>query len=252
MLILVTNDDGVRSLGIRALATAMRDVGDVVVVAPDRNRSAVGHSVTLDHPVRAEEFKPGVFAVDGTPTDCVNLAVRCLLDRRPDLVVSGINRGSNLGDDVTYSGTVCAALEASLLGIPSFAVSLDSTEFNRDDLDNAAGYSASLARRVVASGLSHNTFLNVNVPSGLCSGVALTHQGKRCYGADVVRNRDPQGRNYYWLASSDIGFEDIPGSDCNAVAQGLISVTPLRTIMTDDASREQIYTWLPGHAGEDL
>lgn len=249
MLILVTNDDGVRSPGLIALAAAMNEIGRAVVVAPDRNRSAVGHALTLDHPLRAEEIKPDVFAVDGTPTDCVNLGVHGLIREQPDLVVSGINRGSNLGEDITYSGTVCAALEASLMGLPAFAVSLDASVFKQEDLDAAASYAAVLAQKILQTGLPGETFLNVNIPSGPCSGVELTRQGKRRYGDEVICNRDPRGRSYYWIGGSELGFEDIPGSDCNAVAAGKISVTPLKSNMTHETSYQELSRWTWSAAG---
>ncbi len=243
MLILVTNDDGVRSPGLRSLASALGELGRVVVVAPDRNRSAVGHALTLEHPLRAEEIKPQVFAVDGTPTDCVNLGIHGLLSRRPDLVVSGINRGSNMGDDISYSGTVCAALEATLMGLPAFAVSLDADRFSSENLVQATSFAKKLAARIIDNGLPEETFLNVNIPAGPCSGVQLTRQGKRHYGDSVVTSQDPRGRNYYWLGGSEVGFEDIPGSDCNALQQGAISVTPLRTNMTNEKTYAEMERW---------
>jgi len=243
VLILVTNDDGVHSAGLRFLSLALSDLGQVVVVAPDRNRSAVGHALTLDHPLRAEEIKPQVFAVDGTPTDCINLGVHGLLGQRPDLVVSGINRGSNVGDDITYSGTVCAALEATLMGLPAFAVSLDTKHFNDKDLGLAADFSKSLAEKIRINGLPEETFLNVNIPSGACAGVQLTRQGRRRYEDSVISNQDPRGRKYYWLGGADVGFEDIPGSDCNALQQGFISVTPLQTNMTNEKTYAEMDRW---------
>ncbi len=243
VLILVTNDDGIRSSGIRILAQALADLGRVVVVAPDRNRSAVGHALTLEHPLRAEEIKPDVFAVDGTPTDCVNLGIYGLLRETPDLVVSGINRGSNLGDDITYSGTVCAAMEASLMGLPAFAVSLDSLKFQADDLALAAKFSRQLAETVLCDGLPPDTFLNVNIPAGGCRGVRLTRQGKRQYGDAVVTSQDPRGRKYYWIGGGEVGFQSIPGSDCNALHDQLISVTPLHTNLTNDKSLAELACW---------
>ena len=243
MLILVTNDDGVRSPGIRALAAALHGLGRVVVVAPDRNRSAVGHALTLERPLRAEELKPDVFAVDGTPTDCINLGIHALLKQTPDLVVSGINSGSNMGDDITYSGTVCAAMEASLMGLPAFAVSLDNSRFLPDDLTLAANFSRQVAEQIIANGLPPDTFLNVNVPTGGCRGVQLTRQGKRKYGDAVTANRDPRGRHYYWIGGGEVGFESIPGSDCNALHDKLISVTPLHTNLTNEASFAALGNW---------
>ncbi len=243
MLILVTNDDGVRSPGLRALASSLGEIGQVVVVAPDRNRSAIGHALTLDHPLRADEIKPAVFAVDGTPTDCVNLGIHGLLSQRPDLVVSGINRGMNVGDDITYSGTVSAALEATLMGLSAFAISLDTNRFNPADLAVASIFAKKLALKVLNNGLPEETFLNVNVPSGSCSGVQLTRQGKRRYGESIVTKVDPRGRKYYWIGGPEVGFEDRPDSDCNALQQGLISVTPLRTNMTNDRSYAELEQW---------
>lgn len=249
MLILVTNDDGVHSPGLRALAAAMDTLGSAVIVAPDRNRSAVGHALTLEHPLRAEEVETGVFAVDGTPTDCVNLGIHGLIMQRPDLVVSGINNGSNLGDDITYSGTVSAAMEASLMGIPAIAVSLDAKQFSPADLTVATGFMILLAQQVLQKGLPAETFLNVNIPSGSCHGVEITRQGKRRYGEAVITNEDPRGRKYYWIGGSSVGFEDIPGTDCCAVARGFISVTPLHTNLTSDSFREDLNNWSLPYGG---
>lgn len=243
MLILVTNDDGVYSPGLKTLAAAMQPLGQVVVVAPDRNRSAVGHALTLEHPLRVEQVETALFAVDGTPTDCVNLGIHGLLQERPDLVVSGINRGCNLGDDITYSGTVSAALEASLMGLPAFAVSLDVHQFNEPALERAGAFARLLADQVIRHGVPQGTFLNVNVPSGPHQGVRVTRQGRRRYSEGVVQNRDPRGRTYYWIGGGDVGFEDIPGSDCNALREGMISVTPLRFDLTHEASIGQLADW---------
>lgn len=244
MLILVTNDDGVRSPGIKALAESLAELGRVVVVAPDRNRSAVGHALTLERPLRVDEIRPDVYAVDGMPTDCVNLGIHGLLQQKPDLVVSGINCGSNLGDDITYSGTVCAAMEASLMGLPAFAVSLDCRQhFKSEDLQAACRFSTYLASQILSSGLPEDTFLNVNVPTGGIRGVQLTRQGKRSYGDEVTVNLDPRGRHYYWIGGGEIGFEDRPGSDCNALHDQLISVTPLHTNLTNDNSFRTLRNW---------
>lgn len=243
MLIMLTNDDGIMSQGLKSLAEVFHGMGKVVVVAPDRNRSAIGHALTLDSPLRAEEIKPDFFAVDGTPTDCVNLGIHGLLKEMPDLVVSGINRGGNLGDDITYSGTVCAALEATLMGVPAFAISLDSLDFQKEDLLQAAAFARHLAGQIVQHGLPKDTFLNVNVPPGVVNGTLLTRQGKRRYGDAVVRKEDPRGRSYYWIGGGDLGFEDIPGSDCNALHEGKISVTPLHTNLTNEDSLLTLTHW---------
>jgi len=243
MLILLTNDDGVMSPGLKALADAFQDFGRVVVVAPDRNRSAVAHALTLESPLRAEEVRTDLFAVDGTPTDCVNLGIHGLLREMPDLVISGINRGANLGDDITYSGTVCAAMEATLMGVPAFAVSLDDTAHQGKNLPLAARFSRHLAAHLLDNGLPEETFLNVNVPAQKVRGMRLTRQGKRRYGDVVTRKEDPRGRSYYWIGGGDLGFEDIPGSDCNAVHEGYISVTPLHTNLTNDSSLQDLSDW---------
>ena len=243
MLIMLTNDDGVSSPGLTALAESLQGLGRVVIVAPDRNRSAIGHALTLESPLRAEEIRPGVFAIDGTPTDCVNLGIHGLMKEMPDLVVSGINRGSNLGDDITYSGTVCAALEATLMGVPAFAVSLDCQHFLADELKTAADFSRHLAVQIFQYGLPDDTFLNVNVPAGTVTGALLTRQGKRRYGDVVIRKEDPRGRSYYWIGGGDLGFEDTPGSDFNALQGGKISVTPLHINLTNEESLQTLAHW---------
>ncbi len=243
MLILVTNDDGILSPGIQVLAERLRTLGDVVVVAPDRERSAVGHSLTLHSPLRAEEIRPGYFAIDGTPTDCVNLGIHGLLESTPDLVVSGINRGGNLGDDITYSGTVAAAFEATLMGVPAFAVSLAADSFRKEDFVPAADFAVRMGRLVLDRCLPPDTFLNVNVPAGIPEGVRLTRQGKRVYGDVVVENVDPRGRKYYWIGGGDLGFKDIEGTDFNAIHERLISVTPLHLDLTNYRSFNQLAAW---------
>ncbi|BCR05100.1 5'-nucleotidase SurE [Desulfuromonas versatilis] len=243
MLILVTNDDGILSPGIQVLAERLNDLGEVVVVAPDRERSAVGHSLTLHSPLRAEEVRPGFFAIDGTPTDCVNLGIHGLLSVRPDLVVSGINRGGNLGDDITYSGTVAAAFEATLMGVPAFAVSLAGDSFSKADFLPAADFALSLGRLVQDRQLPPDTFLNVNVPPGRPAGVRLTRQGKRVYGDVVVENIDPRGRKYYWIGGGDLGFKDIEGTDFSAIQDRCISVTPLHLDLTNYRSFSQLEGW---------
>lgn len=243
MLIMLTNDDGVMSPGLSSLAESLQGFGRVVIVAPDRNRSAVGHALTLESPLRAEEIRPDVFSIDGTPTDCVNLGIHGLLKEMPDLIVSGINRGGNLGDDITYSGTVCAALEATLMGVPSFAISLDCQCFNDTALTTAADFARHLSGQILQHGLPDDTFLNVNVPSGAVSGVLLTRQGKRHYGDAVICKKDPRGRSYYWIGGGDLGFEDIPGSDCNALHEGNISITPLHTNLTNEESLQSLTHW---------
>jgi len=241
--ILVTNDDGVHSPGLAALADAAARIAPVVIVAPDRNRSAVGHALTLYAPLRAEELRPGVFAVDGTPTDCVNLGVHGLVEGTPQLVVSGINSGANLGDDITYSGTVSAALEAALMGYPALAFSLNSRIFEVEALNAATSVAETLMCAVLQHGLPPDTFLNINIPLEKIKGICLTRQGKRRYSDDIVQKTDPRGRSYYWIGGGVGSFEDQPGTDCHAVNAGLVSVTPLTTGLTNHAAFAQIEAW---------
>ena len=234
-LILVCNDDGIQSEGLAALAGAMSRLGEVVVVAPDREQSAVSHALTLHRPLRVYEHGSGRFAIDGTPTDCINLAIHAILKRRPALVASGINRGANLGDDITYSGTVSAAMEGTLLGLPSVAFSL----LGRDDFEftAAATFAERLATWVLEHGLPADTLLNVNVPAmpegRMPGGVALTRMGRRRYGDAIVEKIDPRGRKYYWIGGAELDFEPDEGTDFHAVSQGLIAVTPIHMDLTN-------------------
>jgi 5'-nucleotidase len=229
--ILVTNDDGVHSEGIRALAEALRPFGEVTVVAPIQEASAIGHALTLQRPLRIERIGPDVFAVDGTPTDCVNIAITHVLKGDPDLIVSGINKGWNIGDDVTYSGTVSGALEGALLGIPSVAVS---TRRVRDQYDfgPSALAAAQVAESVLAQGMPKFTFLNVNVPWGANKGFRATVQGKRNHITVVSERTDPRDRAYYWIEEGENAWEPHDRSDYQAVHDGFISITPLQPDMT--------------------
>ncbi len=235
MIILISNDDGIHSEGLHALEAALRTVGDIYTVAPDREQSAVSHALTLHRPLRIEEIAPRRFAVDGTPTDCVNLAVKGFLPVRPDLVVSGINKGANLGDDITYSGTVSAAIEGSLLGIPAIAVSVVSWH-KPFHFAPAAEFAAVLAGEVLAQGMPKDTLLNVNVPNlprHELKGYRVTRQGKRHYSETLEVRIDPRGRKYYWIGGDDLGFDPQAGTDCVAVSEGYISVSPLHVDMTN-------------------
>lgn len=229
--IFVTNDDGIFSEGIERLAAALADVGDVHTVAPDQERSAAGHALTLDTPLRAKEIGERRWSVNGTPTDCVNWGVLHLLrDRRPDLLFSGINLGLNLGDDVTYSGTVSAAFEGALLGIPSVAVSQEiETGFS---FDAAAQFAAQLARRLLEEKLPPKTLVNVNVPAGAVRGVRVARLGTRRYGETVIEKTDPRGRPYYWIGSAIPVGELEEGTDISAVADKHVSMTPLHLDLT--------------------
>lgn len=247
MRFLLSNDDGIQSDGLRALARALTDLGEVFVVAPDRERSAASHAISLHRPLRVHEVADGWWSVDGTPTDCVYLAVHHLLrDRPPDVVVSGINYGANLADDVTYSGTVAAAMEGAMLGLPAVAISLVSA--GTFDFGPAAAFAASIVPAVVRRGLPKGMLLNVNVPRGTPRGYRITRLGKRSYGKEVVENVDPRGRKYYWIGGAETKHEDVPGSDCNAVYdERLVSVTPLHLDLTEYRMIEELRSWdLPG------
>jgi 5'-nucleotidase len=243
--ILVTNDDGVFSEGIERLAAALSGVGEVVTVAPDQERSAAGHSLTLHSPLRAKLVGENRWSVDGTPTDCVNWGILHLMKQdRPQLLFSGINLGLNLGDDVTYSGTVSAAFEGTLIGIPSVAISQEiETGFT---FDAAADFAARLASRLLERRLPSGTLLNVNVPAGSARGVRIAPLGKRRYGEVVVEKLDPRGRPYYWIGSSPPTGELADGTDIAAVAEKHISVTPLHLDLTDYRSMELLKEIAPG------
>lgn len=235
--ILVTNDDGVFSEGIERLAAALAEVGDVFTVAPDQERSAAGHSLTLHHPLRAKRIGEQRWSVDGTPTDCVNWGVLHLLkDDRPRLLFSGINLGLNLGDDVTYSGTVSAAFEGTLIGISSVAISQEiETGFT---FDAAAAFAARLAHDLLAKPLPGGTLINVNVPAGSVRGVRVVRQGRRRYGEAVIEKKDPRGRPYYWIGATPPMGDLEQGTDLSAVAEKYISLTPLHLDLTDYRSLE--------------
>lgn len=236
-MILITNDDGIYSPGIQTLAKRLRDLDTVVIVAPDRERSAAGHSMTLHRPLLIEEVREAMYSVNGTPTDCVNIAVKGLLKETPRLVVSGINKGPNLGDDVTYSGTVAGAMEGILLGIPSVAVSVVARE---DFLfPEAAEVAFHAVERVVEQGLPPGTLLNINVPNrpvAEIAGTRITRLGKRIYHQMTVERIDPRGKKYYWIGGGEPDWEREEGTDLDAVDRGFVSVTPIHLDMTDYAS----------------
>ena len=229
--ILVTNDDGVRSEGLHALADALRTLGDVTVVAPHTEASAIGHALTLRRPLRVQEVSARVFEVDGTPTDCVNIGVTHIYRDKPDLVVSGINKGYNLGDDVTYSGTVAGAMEGALLGIPSIAVSLERSHGTYDFGPSAAA-AAAVAELVLRHGLAARTFLNINVPPGDPRGTRVTVQAKRNHVTVVDARIDPRNQPYYWIEEGQNEWEPHDRSDYQAVKDGYVSITPLQPDLT--------------------
>jgi 5'-nucleotidase len=229
--ILVTNDDGVHSEGIKALADAMKPLGEVTVVAPLTEASAIGHALTLRRPLRIETMAERVYAVDGTPTDCVNIAITSVLRGMPDLVVSGINKGWNLGDDVTYSGTVSGAFEAALLGPPGIAVSLQRTG-EAFAFSEAARGARIVAQSVLDKGLPSRIFLNINVPQGRTKGFKVTVQARRNHITKVDERVDPRGQRYFWIEEGQNDWEPHDRSDFQAVRDGYISVTPLQPDLT--------------------
>jgi 5'-nucleotidase len=240
-VILVTNDDGLFAPGLAALANALEELGPVYVVAPDRERSAVGHALTLHRPLRAEPAGERRFSVNGMPSDCVNLGVLGLLPEPPKIVVSGINSGGNLGDDVTYSGTVSAAMEGTLLGVPSVAISL--VESAHGVFEEAAAVARLLAARVLVEGLPPKTLLNVNVPRGRPKGLLLTRLGHRVYKGKVTEEVDPRGKTYYWIGGGPPVWEDREDTDIAAVRGGYVSVTPLHLDLTDYDTLRRLTGW---------
>lgn len=231
--ILVTNDDGIDAPGIAALAEALGALGSVAVVAPDGERSGVARMISLGRPLRMRRRRSSWWSVDGTPTDCVYLGIQELLEAPPTLVVSGINRGPNLADDVTYSGTVAGAMEATLMGVPAIAVSLVGEE--PLDYGPAADFAVAVAEHVLQVGLPPRSLLNVNVPDTrgeAVTGYRWTRAGHRDYGHQVTTRLDPRGRPYHWIGGRFLGFESLPGSDCDAVSEGLAAITPLTLDLT--------------------
>ena len=235
-MILASNDDGIHSEGLVRLVRDLGELDTVTVVAPDRERSAVSHALTLTRPLRVDKVREGWFAVDGTPTDCVHLALNGLLDERPWLVVSGMNKGANLGEDVTYSGTVSAAMEAVLLGVP--AVAFSQSGRGRFDYESLAAFAPALLRGLRQLPLPPDTLLNVNAPETAAAGYAVTRQGKRRYGAAIIEKTDPRGRKYYWVGGDELGFHNEAGTDFAAIDAGLISVTPLHLDLTNYETTE--------------
>ncbi|NIP29756.1 MAG: 5'/3'-nucleotidase SurE [Candidatus Dadabacteria bacterium] len=247
--ILISNDDGISSEGLSALAESLKSLGEVIIVAPDRDQSAASHSLSLFRPLRIENHGYNKYSVDGTPTDCINLAVNGFLkNNKPDLIVSGINMSANLGDDITYSGTVSAAIEGTLLKIPSIAVSLDSR--NNYLFDTAAHYSNLIGKFVLENGLAEDILLNVNIPNlpiADIKGIKVTRQGKRIYEEPIVEKLDPRGREYYWIGGNELGHVDIRNSDIVCVKSGYVSVTPIKLDLTDYDYIDQLKTELTNY-----
>ncbi len=245
-LILVSNDDGVDAPGIALLAAAMKPLGEVWVVAPRDEQSAVSNAISLRHPLRVRSRSERRIAVSGTPTDCVYVAVNHVLPRKPALCVAGINHGANMGDDLFYSGTVAAAIEATICDIPAVAFSFAGRA--RSFPDYVSGFARDIAAEVLSQGLPRGTFLNVNFPPLQKDDLprpdtVITKLGRRNYGREVVEKSDPRHQAYYWLGGSELGFDDIPGTDCNAVADGHISVTPVDLDLTHYSMMQRLSRW---------
>lgn len=242
--ILVTNDDGIASPGIHAVAAALGALGEVWIVAPDRERTAVGHAVTLHKPLRITKMASRIFMVNGTPVDCVNLALVKILPAPPALILSGINRGVNLGDDVMYSGTVSGALEGTILGIPSVAVSQEGGETFRFEV--GAQYAARVAAEVLQHGLPAETILNVNIPDvplRSIKGVKITCLSRRRFNNPIVEKVDPRGRKYYWIAGTRQSWSRQQGADHEALERRLVSVTPIHLDTTYHAMLDHFRAW---------
>lgn len=240
---MVTNDDGIGARGLLALCQALQPLGEVYVIAPDRERSACSHNITVHDILRVEKLDYG-WAVTGTPADCIKMGLDALLPGPPDVVVSGINEGANLGTDVIYSGTVAAALEGAIAGIPSLAVSVASVKVR--DFTYAAEFARHLCRQVVQKGLPRGTALNVNVPdvpAEEIAGVEVTRLSWRRYVNSVHRQQDPRGRDYFWLAGECVEVEPRPGSDLDCIRAGKISITPIHFDLTNTTAIGEIMTW---------
>lgn len=245
MKILLCNDDGYRSPGLQTLAAALAHFGELTVVAPDRDRSGASNSLTLDVPIRAERLENGFIRVNGTPTDCVHLAITGLLDEEPDLVVAGINHGPNLGDDVIYSGTVAAATEGRFLGLPALAVSIDSHEPKH--LETAAAVAGQLIAGLRDGDMAANTILNVNVPDlplARLRGLRATRLGHRHKAEPIERIRDPRGRPMFWVGPAGPEQDAGEGTDFHALRRGYVSVTPLKVDLTRHEAVEPLGSWL--------
>jgi 5'-nucleotidase len=245
--ILLSNDDGYRAEGLEALRREIKPLGAVTVVAPDRNRSGASNSLTLDVPVRPVRYDADCYYVNGTPTDCVHLAISGLFDFEHDIVVSGVNDGANLGDDTLYSGTVAAAVEGRFLGLPAIAVSLCVEPGSPRNFSGAARVAASLVRRLVTTPLQIPVMLNVNVPDlpdGELAGIQVTRLGNRHRSKRVVPAQDPRGRDVYWVGAAGEGQDAGPGTDFYAIARGFASITPLQIDLTRHAALSELERWL--------
>ena len=241
--ILITNDDGYHADGILALEQAMNEIGEVYVVAPESEQSGAAHSLTLARPLRIRQRSARHWTVDGTPTDCVTLAINQILpaDERPHICVSGINHGANLGDDATYSGTVAGALESTILGVPGLAFSL--AAYRDHDFSESARIAAEITRKALADGLPVWTLLNVNVPKGVPAGIRVTKQGFKDARPVITEHLDPRGKHYYWIGEERSGFRAEGGTDFEAIDEGYVSVTPMRSDLTSYSGIEKLKDW---------
>jgi len=242
--ILITNDDGYHADGIIALENALSEIGDVYVVAPASEMSGASHSLTLARPLRIRQIDARHWTVDGTPTDCVTLALNKIIppEERPHICASGINHGPNLGDDATYSGTVAGALEATILGVPGLAFSL--VAYRSHDFNESLSVAKAITQRALNEGVPPNTLLNINVPKGAPRGIKVTKQGFKNARPIISEHIDPRGKPYYWIGENRIGFHaDEGGTDFEAVDEGFVSVTPMRSDLTNHAAIEFLKTW---------
>ena len=245
MKILLSNDDGYQAQGLQALAERLSPLGEILVVAPERDRSGASNSLTLDYPLRARTMDNGFIRVDGTPTDCVHLAITGLLDEEPDIVVSGINAGPNMGDDVIYSGTVAAATEGRFLGLPALAISMNSHA--PEHFDTGARVALELVKRLQEAPLSADVILNVNVPDlpyAELRGYRSTRLGHRHKAEPVVRTTDPRGKTIYWVGPAGAEQDAGPGTDFHALREGYVSVTPLQVDLTRHSALDAVCKWL--------
>jgi len=252
-VILVTNDDGVHSAGLAALYNTMKGLGEAYIVAPDRERSAAGHSLTMHRPLKAEEIREGVFSVNGTPTDCVTLGINKLLPEKPGLVVSGMNKGANLGDDITYSGTVAAAIEGTIFGVPSIAFSLVTARHYY--FDTGAFFAQKIAEYVLAHSLPYDTLLNVNIPNiprKDIKGIKLTRQGKRIYENSIQEMLNTWGEKHFWIGGGEIYWEHGGDTDMEAVQDNFVSISPVHLDLTNyNALKFMRETWKTSEMLED-
>lgn len=245
MKILISNDDGYMARGLHTLANALKDCGEITVVAPDRNRSGASNSLTLENPLRLDRLDNGIYRVEGTPTDCVHLAITGLLEEEPDMVVSGINAGANLGDDVLYSGTVAAAMEGRFLGLTAIAISLAS--FDGKHYETAGWVAQQLVTRLSKAALPADTILNVNVPDlpiDQIIGFESTRLGHRHKAEPIIREQDPRGRPMYWIGPAGAEQDAGPGTDFDAIRRGAVSVTPLQIDLTRYDAIDGVARWL--------